>query len=88
MAAPDRFASYDPGVIGRPTRFHTVVAFDVDLPFFPRAFMVGTSGAVVIKTRAGTNVTLPSVAAGVWHPGGFDQIISSGTTAITIVIAD
>ena len=69
------------------TQFQLVTPADAtDLPFRPRAILVGTAGDVRMADEDGTLTTVPSLAAGVMHPFSPTQIYSSGTTAVGIVI--
>ncbi len=52
---------------------------------WPRALYVGVSGDVTITTLSGTNVTIDSLAAGVWHPIMYKKVRSTGTTATNIL---
>ncbi len=57
----------------------------VDLAPAPcRAIFVGVAGDVKITTRAGEDVTLVNVAAGVWHPMQATRIWATGTDATDI----
>lgn len=55
-----------------------------DLTTIARAIYVGTSGSVKIDTLNGNTVTLPNLAAGVWHPIAVKRIHATGTTATDI----
>jgi hypothetical protein len=50
-----------------------------------RGFVVGVSGNVRTTMPDGTDVTWPSLAAGVTHPIQCIRIWATGTTATTIV---
>lgn len=57
-----------------------------DLAFLPRAVYVGTSGHLKIHDREGEEITFNNLAAGVFHPLAPRRIMSTGTTALDIVI--
>lgn len=50
-----------------------------------RALYVGTAGNVKITTVGGDAVTLPNLAAGVWHPIRAARVWSTGTTASDVI---
>lgn len=58
---------------------------DNNLPQTARCFWVGESGDLRVTTLDGDIVTLPAVAAGMWHPGFIKRVWDTGTTAVTIV---
>lgn len=49
-----------------------------------RALWVGGAGDVVLVTSEGQRVTLPNVAAGMWHGIAFREIVASGTQATDV----
>lgn len=51
-----------------------------------RAIYVGTSQDVKLTTMQGTAITLPSLAAGIWHPVRGQRIWSTGTGAAAVLI--
>ncbi len=56
-----------------------------DLARACRGILVGVAGNVKITTLDGTDVVLPSLAAGVCHPIAAKRIFATGTTASSIV---
>ena len=50
-----------------------------------RGIWVGTAGDVAVVTPKGMTVTYPSVVAGLAHPIKAKRILSTGTTAITVL---
>jgi hypothetical protein len=57
----------------------------VDLPDGPcRAIWVGVAGDVKITTLGGTDIVLPAMVAGMWHPQPAKRIFATGTTATGI----
>jgi hypothetical protein len=62
----------DTAIIGRPTR----------------GFQVAVAGAVALGYPDGTTQTWPACVAGVLHAhNGFNQVLSTGTTATGVVVA-
>ena len=59
---------------------------DDDLPFRPRAILVGTAGDVKMSDEDDTVTTVPSLVAGILHPFSPKRIYSTGTTAVGILI--
>ena len=54
----------------------------------PRGFQVGVAGNVVLGYADGTTAVWPACVAGVIHAhDGFTRILSTGTTATSIVVA-
>jgi hypothetical protein len=51
-----------------------------------RAVYVGVSGDLAVLTKNGTTVTIPALAAGVWHAIRISQIITAGTAATGILV--
>ncbi len=51
-----------------------------------RGIMVGVSGNLAVTMVDGVDVTWPAVAAGVLHPISAIRILSTGTTATSIVV--
>lgn len=49
-----------------------------------RALYVTVAGDVAIRHRGGT-ITITGLAAGVWHPIRFTDVLSTGTTATGII---
>jgi len=58
---------------------------DEDLPKVIRGFVVGLAGDVDVTFMSGNRVTLPSMVAGVMHPGYIKKIHAENTTATGIV---
>lgn len=56
------------------------VTYDVDYGEFARWIYVGTTGTLAYMKWDGETETLPSIAAGTWHPITSVRILSSGTT--------
>jgi hypothetical protein len=56
------------------------VTYDTEYGEYARWIYVGTTGNLSYMKWDGTTETLPSLAAGVWHPVCSMQINSSGTT--------
>lgn len=56
------------------------VTYDVNYTNWARWLFVGTTGNITIVKIDGTQVTLPNVAAGFFHPIHHIGIASSGTT--------
>tara|TARA_R110000744_G_scaffold151628_4_gene265188 strand:+ start:508 stop:750 length:243 start_codon:yes stop_codon:yes gene_type:complete len=53
-----------------------------------RGFQVGVAGDVALGYPDGTTQVWPACAAGVLHPhNGFIRVLSTGTTATSIVVA-
>ena len=54
----------------------------------PRGFQVGVAGNVALGYADGTTAVWPACVAGVIHAhDGFTRILSTGTTATSIVVA-
>jgi hypothetical protein len=49
------------------------------------AIYVGTEGDLKVILTGGTTVTIPALAAGVWHPIRAVRIFATGTTATDIL---
>lgn len=58
---------------------------DTDLPKLIRGFVVAVAGDVDVTFEGGGRVTLPSMVAGVVHPGIIRRIHAENTTADGIV---
>ncbi len=56
-----------------------------NVPVGSRFLMVGAVGDVVVKMRSGAQVTLPNLAAGVWHHLRITHVYNTGTGATEIV---
>lgn len=56
-----------------------------DLAQETRGIYVGTAGNIKVTTSNGDTVTLPNLAAGIWHPLSVKKVFATGTTAIDIV---
>lgn len=64
----------------------SIVAVDISstddtLASQSRAIYVGTSGDIKLETSMGSTVTLPSLAAGIWHAVECVKVFKTGTTA-------
>ena len=86
MPAVDQFAQHSLG-LESPVSNAVVVTpdNDNDLSFVTRGIMVSVSGDVAVTTKAGNDVTLPALAAGIIHPFRVSRIKSTGTTATGIL---
>lgn len=58
------------------------VTYDADYGEYARWIYVGATGALSYVKFDGTTETLPSIAAGIWHPICSIRINSSGTTIL------
>ena len=81
----DRFATYSPSLEG-PADYHFgIVPSDTqDLPIRPRAIRIGGEGIVVLRDKAGVDVSY-AVVAGEALPVRCIRVLATGTTATNIV---
>lgn len=49
------------------------------------AILTNTDGPVAVITMAGTEVVIPSLASGIWHPMRIKWVKATGTTATSVV---
>jgi hypothetical protein len=77
----------DAADIGSLPRYFAIVPDDDDfLPNVTRGLYVGTAGDVRVLGELDTvAVTLPNLAAGIWHPMRVLRVYATGTTATDIV---
>lgn len=60
------------------------LTLDTDFPNgLSNALWVGASGDVAVTTAAGTQITIPGVAAGTYILGQFTMVRTTGTTVAT-----
>lgn len=86
MAATDRYANFNSGIVGPGDDAFAVTPSDtVDFTVMARALYVGTTGDVKLITRGGTTVTFTAVPAGALIPVRCSRVMATGTTASTIV---
>lgn len=85
MAATDAFVDTI-GAVGPATKAEAVTPSDtVDLTRVSRALWVGVAGDVKVTMRdGGANVVFSNMTVG-WHPIRASRILSTGTTASSIV---
>lgn len=85
MPIPDRFSDHQPGLTDPITGGFPVVPDDgVDLPKLTRALICGGGGDVAVTLADGSEIVLPSLAAGVIYPVRARRVAATGTTATGI----
>lgn len=52
-----------------------------------KAIMIGATGTLAVITDDGTTLTITGLAVGVFHPIAVRRVLSTGTTATSIVAA-
>ena len=60
-----------------------------DTTTFPptRAIYIETTGDVTVDMkRIGTNVTIPGLVGGIWHPMAVTRVYDTGTTPTTVLL--
>lgn len=88
MTAPRQFRNENPQMLTPLLRFENVTPADgTDLTFMTRSIHLQVGGALAIHMSDGTAFTFPGLAAG-WHPIQASRVLSTGTTATGITIAD
>lgn len=86
MAIPtDRFSSNAGGLSDPAYDAIAITPADADLSVNVRALYVGGAGNVRVKTWAGTTLTFTGVPAGSILPVRCQQVLSTSTTATSIV---
>ena len=80
----DRFSSNSKGLAG-PADYHYAITPNdgADLAFIPRAIVALTDGDVVMRDRAGVDITYP-VTAGQILPFRPVRVLATGTTATVV----
>ena len=83
---PDAFADHAVGLTAPATRAEPITPDDAaDLQRATRAFYVGQSGAVRLRTTGGDEVTLINLQGGVLYPIRAARVLATGTTASGLV---
>jgi hypothetical protein len=78
---PDKLANTWMGATGPLERAVAVTPAAADLTDVSRAIYVGTSGSLIVRLVGDptTDVTLPALAAGIWHPMRVVRVSVGGT---------
>lgn len=87
MPAVDKFASYVSSTGSPARRGFAITPHDTDeLPFVTRGIYVGNAGDVtVVLVQESGPVTFENVAAGSMLPVFVKQVLSTGTTATSLI---
>ena len=65
--------------------FYTITPNDqVEIPFRPRAVMIGTPGNLACVDSLGVTTVMVNLAVGIYHPIRPLKILATGTTAANI----
>lgn len=83
---PDRFANTQPSLSSPASAGFPVTPSDtLDLPSTSRAIYVGSAGTLSVRMLSGDSVTFAGVASGTLMPIRVNQVLSTGTSAGSIV---
>lgn len=86
MTATDRFSAQSSGINGPGDDAFAVTPSDtVTFAVAARALYVGTTGDVTLITKGGATIKFTAVPAGTVIPIRCTQVMTTGTTASTIV---
>jgi len=86
MAAIDTFSGRSASLIDPITDLEAITPNDsTDLSYVTRGLYIGGAGNVRVITVGGQTVTLTALAVGVWHPIRVTRVLSTSTTATSIV---
>ena len=72
-------------IVGIQDGFAVTPSDSVNLPSVTRALLVDVEGSVRVTLISGTVLTIPRLAAGMWHPVYATRVHATGTTATGIV---
>ncbi|WP_377291470.1 hypothetical protein [Rhizobium sp. SG2393] len=83
---PDRFSANASSLTAPASHGFAITPGDTaDLPETTRAIYVGAGGTVTVRLASGATVTLADVPAGSLLPLRADRVLSTGTTAASLV---
>lgn len=81
----DPFDSNQPGLTSPASDGFAITPSDSTVLTTTRGIYVGTGGTLVVRTKAGTQLTFTNVGSGVILPFRCDKVLATGTTASGLI---